>query len=856
MPAAASFGPTHTFLRGLAAYAFASFWHRVLVLAAEADGDDDDEDGDGEVRQGTGRGRTRRETAEERVPNEGTPCIVVANHWNSAADVAVLSCYFPHYRKLHYWAKSTLFAPGLPRKILLDAGNIPVDRKTKDNQKLFAASFDALKCGEAIAVFPEGGSETVHELPALKDGASWAALEYAKNLRDPAQRMRFSDGSRCDKEPVDVVICVAGIAYSDKTKYRASATMEFGPTLSVTPYVDEFLVSPKAAVKKLTARIHLELTRVTVNAPDWESRHAAMMARKILWPDDRKLPLENLRKIDQTLVDLFASPKPSRSLRRLGRLLNAYRDALHSTGLSHLSLSSLPLPATLDPDVPHPPPTRFRVLGSVLLSTLSCLVRLPFFLLPLVVHLPVYTFARYASSGALEEDQAQNKVAIGLVLALATYAALFGVVCALLWTSITWGGAIVVALVGTIAFVAYHNRLVDANYRQFQRLSALWTVLFALWTPVARSEAEHFLHSVHPSLTPSSIRLRHSSDNPYDEDTELGARTSSSAADDSDRRGLLEGAAPTGRLSDPYDDESDESDDDGGDDDDDEHAAADHADGRVQPRTPRHPPPQPSPSLFSEQDRLLGGPSRPSHSPAPSHAHAQQQGGRERAGSSPGPPQPRDLPPHEAGATRIEMDALGSGTTGGGGGGGRSGSRARTPSSSSAAAAANGSGGGWVRRSRSGRSAREVRDLLYLRAQTVQLLRALLFPLLDEHGDLDDDSGGGLEEVHVDGGAASRSSGHAPVAMARRRSLSSASSSPAPGAGPGAPHATPPASTPVGHVNGLLTRLHDAAPLSERETTSRALAREVGGRMRELGWQAKEGARWLGGGIAGTERAR
>ncbi|GAA5854226.1 hypothetical protein JCM9279_006186 [Rhodotorula babjevae] len=158
--------------------------------------------------------------------------------------------------------------------------------------------------------------------------------------------------------------------------------------------------------------------------------------------------------------------------------------------------------------------------------------------------------------------------------------------------------------------------------------------------------------------------------------------------------------------------------------------------------------------------------------------------------------------------------------------------------------------GGWVRRSRSGRSAREVRDLLYLRAQTVQLLRALLFPLLDE-GDLDGDAAQ-LEEVHVDGDGdgAGRSSGPAPVAMARRRSLSSASSS------AGAPPAPAPTPTPVGQVNGLLTRLHDAAPLSERETTSRARAREVGGRMRELGWRAKEGARWLGGGIAGAERGR
>lgn len=164
-----------------------------------------------------------------------------------------------------------------------------------------------------------------------------------------------------------------------------------------------------------------------------------------------------------SLVDLFATENPSPSLRRLRRLLTTYRDALKHLGVSHLSLSSLPLPETLDPSVPHRLPTRMRVFASIVLSTFACLIRLPFFLLPLLVHLPVYLFARYASSGALEEDQAQNKVAIGLVLALVTYAAFFAVACVLLWTSIPWGGAILVAVVGTIAFVAYHNRLVDAN---------------------------------------------------------------------------------------------------------------------------------------------------------------------------------------------------------------------------------------------------------------------------------------------------------------------------------------------------------------------------------------------------------
>ncbi|BGP35303.1 hypothetical protein JCM10296v2_007138 [Rhodotorula toruloides] len=707
------FGPTHTFLRGLASYAFASFWYRVEVHT-----------------------RVGGLEAEELVPEEGTPMIVVANHWNSAADVAVLSCYFPHYRKLHYWAKSTLFAPGLPRKILLDAGNLPVDRKTKDNQKLFASSFDALKAGEAIAVFPEGGSYTVHELPALKDGASWCALEYAKNLRDPRTRRVLSDGSTAKTEPKDVVISIAGIAYSDKTKYRSCAVMEFGPNIPVEPYIEEFLVSPKTAVKKLTAKIHEELVKVIVNAPDWESRHAATMARKILWPDDRKLPLRHMREIDQTLIDLFAAPNPSASLRRLRRLLNVYRDALYSTGVTHLSLSSLPLPATLDPSVPHPLPTRMRVLGTVILSTLACLVRLPFFLLPLIVHLPVYLFARYAASNALEEDQAQNKVALGLVLALVTYATFFAVACALLWTSIPWGGALLVAIVGTIAFVAYHNRLIDDNYRKFQRLLALWTVLFALWTPIAQLEASHFLHSVHPSL--SSAPPRPDADGQYvsletlnETDALMGSTTTDHEdAENGDERSGGEGESKGSRK------------------------------------------PLPSPALFSEQDHLLGNFPHP-HLPG-SHHHPSHQPDRPASPPVNGARTPRSRTLTAAVSTRtseettIEMPPLASGIAAHEEGAPVTRAQARPP-----------------RRSR----AREVRALLRLRAETVARLREALF---DSPAEGDDEFEEGFVET----------------------------------------------SRLYAGANGNGAAGSSASSRFEgRENASRLLARQVGERMKELGWR-------------------
>lgn len=69
-------------------------------------------------------------------------------HFFHAAQPAVLSVTFPHKRKLHYWAKSGLFKVNkLATTILLDAGNLPVDRKEKNNQARFQS---LLLCSEQL----------------------------------------------------------------------------------------------------------------------------------------------------------------------------------------------------------------------------------------------------------------------------------------------------------------------------------------------------------------------------------------------------------------------------------------------------------------------------------------------------------------------------------------------------------------------------------------------------------------------------------------------------------------------------------------------------------------------------------
>ena len=100
--------------------------------------------------------------------------------------------------------------------ILYSSGNLPVDRKSKDKQKLFEGTFEALSKGLAVALFPEGTSYTAPRIVQVKDGAAWAALEYSKWMIEHP-----------DKATADVVIVPAAIVYTDKSKYRSDVIFFF-----------------------------------------------------------------------------------------------------------------------------------------------------------------------------------------------------------------------------------------------------------------------------------------------------------------------------------------------------------------------------------------------------------------------------------------------------------------------------------------------------------------------------------------------------------------------------------------------------------------------------------------------------
>lgn len=159
-------------------------------------------------------------------------------------------------------------------------------------------------------------------------------------------------------------------------------------------------------------------------------------------------------------MDLFCTPDLVPNFASIKHHLLTYYSLLQSTHLTNGVLSSLPLPATLDPHRPVSLPSRVLTLLILIRDSLSSLVRLPFFLLPLAIHLPAYLLARYGARLVEDEEetQAQNKIAFGLLFLLMMYPATFLFVWSFLrYTPV--GALIAICFVSL--FVMYHNKLVN-----------------------------------------------------------------------------------------------------------------------------------------------------------------------------------------------------------------------------------------------------------------------------------------------------------------------------------------------------------------------------------------------------------
>lgn len=145
----------------------------------------------------------------------------------------------PRRRAVCFWAKSTMFTNPIAKAIMTSSGSIPVRRNPNSNSSaatkeggsdgqfaLFRETFRALDREEIVGVFPEGTSYTEPQIAQIKEGAAWAALEYARwQIQHTSE---YQAGG-----PKKLLIVPVGVVYSDKSRFQSRVRYAYSLLLHV-----------------------------------------------------------------------------------------------------------------------------------------------------------------------------------------------------------------------------------------------------------------------------------------------------------------------------------------------------------------------------------------------------------------------------------------------------------------------------------------------------------------------------------------------------------------------------------------------------------------------------------------------
>jgi 1-acyl-sn-glycerol-3-phosphate acyltransferase len=114
----------------------------------------------------------------EKIPATGG-CILVFNHVSHVDPLTAAHLVYDHGRIPRYLAKSGLFKNAALASFLRGAGQIPVERLTRNAKGAFDAAVAAVDAGECVVVYPEGTLTRDPDLWPMvgKSGAARIALE-------------------------------------------------------------------------------------------------------------------------------------------------------------------------------------------------------------------------------------------------------------------------------------------------------------------------------------------------------------------------------------------------------------------------------------------------------------------------------------------------------------------------------------------------------------------------------------------------------------------------------------------------------------------------------------------------------
>ncbi|RHY31033.1 hypothetical protein DYB32_003820 [Aphanomyces invadans] len=256
--------------------------------------------------------------------------------------------------------------------------------KKIDQSTTFTEVYTALKRGECVGIFPEGGSHDRTDLLPLKAGVALMAF-----------------GAK-DRYHITVPVVPVGLNYFRGHRFRGRVVIEFGEPIAVTnEAMDEYKADKRKACNAFLTAVEEGMRSVIVTAPDYNVLQLVYTARRLWQPSGVKLTPKDTQDLNRRFAEAYKILKDAQTaqedLTQLALKLDEYRKSLNLMGLK-------------DHQVPH---IAWWSVHDVLASAIYGVVIFGLASIPsFVLNAPVGLVARYVARAEQTKALAGSNVKI------------------------------------------------------------------------------------------------------------------------------------------------------------------------------------------------------------------------------------------------------------------------------------------------------------------------------------------------------------------------------------------------------------------------------------------------------------
>lgn len=206
----------------------------------------------------------------ERMPEDGTPVVLVSNHQNCLIDPLAL-VFILSDRKPRFLARASVFQHPILDKVIRALGALPTYRAKVDGVKGVAKNkgtleevAKSLSHGETVVLYPEGQHQRKRWLGAF----SQAYLKMAFGAAEEAGFQR------------EVYVMPTANHYSHYRLPREDMMILFGEPVALSPYYEEYKSDPRGVMSKVNDIVRGQIESLMLNVEDLDHYEAIDFLRE------------------------------------------------------------------------------------------------------------------------------------------------------------------------------------------------------------------------------------------------------------------------------------------------------------------------------------------------------------------------------------------------------------------------------------------------------------------------------------------------------------------------------------------------------------------------------------------------